>query len=220
MFSVLLGAAERDELRGVKRLNRATRREARGRARERAEAEALHLLAAGIDDQEIRQRASDAAWEALLTGDPEAVSDAVRKRLVDRGVQATVVCHERGMVSVIMQAPGPEALPSQKPSVTPKGQPTLKKLNRTEVAQELRELVASRMLLVAKEAVAQSPAVRAVRVVAHFEGGRPVLRTSLSRTALDRTNWAPDAWDVLMAVDPALQVNIGGRTQELKPLAT
>ena len=219
MFSALFIAAERDELRGVKRFDREARREARGRARELAEAEALRLLTAKIQDQESRQRFADASWEALVAGERKAVSDAVRRRLADRGARATVEVHEKGTISVTMQVPGPAALPTHKPSVTPKGMPTLKKLNKTEVAEEVREVVASRVLLAAKEALAQSPAMREVVVVAHFEGARPMLKSTLTRAALDRVDWDPDAWSVLTAVDPDIEVNLGGRTQELRPLA-
>lgn len=217
MFSVLLRQAERRHLRSVGRFDRLGRTEARRRAREEAEAEALRLLAGGIEDRDRRQEASDRAWAALVKGEPDAVEAAVSGALTARGLPVTVVSRRVGHVRIDVQVPGADAIPTHRPAVTAKGAPTLKKLTKTETAFHQRQQAAAGVLLVAKEARSQSSAISEVEVVAS-RGRDPLMRTTLTSASLRAAPWRMDAWDVLLAADPQLETNIGGRTQELRPL--
>jgi hypothetical protein len=219
MFGVLLRTAEREELRGVGRFDRAARVEARTCARAKAEAEACRLLSDATAKHAADQAASDAAWRALLEGDPDTVTSRLSGTFVRRGIGAAVTAVTGGQVQISVEVPGVEAVPSHRSTVTPAGQPTLKKLTKTEAAEAVRQVVAARVLLVAKEALAESPATNEVIVAAHFARSGDVLETALHRDGLSEAPWRLDAWSVLSAVDPDVEVNIGGRTQELRPLA-
>jgi hypothetical protein len=217
MFGVLLREAERRALEGLGRFDRAARVEARERARSEAEAEALLLLDAGLRDHAARQEASDRAWSQLVAGEPSAVAAAVGQALSSRGLGVVVDSDRVGQVAVELEVPRIETIPTHRPDVTPKGMPTLKKLTKTELAHHDRQLVAARVLLAAKEALAQSRAIGVVAVVARRDG-KDMIRTRLSRHALEGADWSRDAWDVLSEADPAVEADVGGRTQELRPL--
>jgi hypothetical protein len=217
MFGVLLRAAERRLLKGVGRFDRAARDQARARARVEAEQHALRLLTIGLRDRAERQDAADRTWAALESGQSAAMVVVVSEALEQRGLDVAVTSDGTGHLRLDLQVPGPDAIPTHQPAVTPKGQPTLKKLTKTEVAQHVRQLVATRVLLAAKEALAQAPGARVVDVVAQREDDI-LLRTHLERARLHAADWSSAAWEVLNVIDPAVQTNIGGRTQELRPL--
>jgi hypothetical protein len=218
MFGVLLRDAERQELRGIGRFDRDARREAKIRARIRAEEEVSRLLSEAAAMHAADQAASDAGWTALLDGDPHAVTSRTASAFTRRGIRADVTAGTAGEVHVAVEVPGVEAVPTHRPDVTPTGLPTLKKLTKTEASDALRQVVAARVLLVANEVLAESPATEHVTIAARFSGSADVLRTALRRDRLARAPWHLDAWNVLTDVDPAVDVNIGGRTQELRPL--
>ena len=220
MFSVLLREAEREQLAGIPRRDRDARRDALSRARDQAEGKALSLLADGMRDTDQRQRVADQSWEALVAGEPDAVRTAVAHALSTRGLSVKVESPKLGVVSMQLSLPGEELLPTHGPSMTPKGLPTLKKLNKTEVAEQVRQLAAARVLLAVKEAFAQSPGVHRVQVTGLRSDGKPILGADIARADLQSASWHLDAWNALTDCDPELQANIGGRTMELRPLST
>lgn len=218
VFAVLLARAEKRHLATVGRFDREGRRQARALARTDAEVEAMELLDAGMRDWNQRQDASDDAWSRLVDGQPDAVVDAVHAALVSRGVSAAVTSDRVGHVRLALRTSlTEEDVPSHQSGLTTKGAPTLKKLTKTETAQHVRQLLAARVLLAAKETVAQSPAIGHVDVVV-ARGRDEMVRAHLTRDALVAAPWQLTAWQVLEAADPMLEANIGGRTQELRPL--
>ncbi len=217
MFGVLLRDAERRLLKGVARFDRAARDQARARARAEAEQHALRLLTDGLRDRAERRDAADRTWTALESGQSDAMVVVVSDVLEQRGLDVAVTSDGTGHLRLDLQVPGPDAIPTHQPGVTPKGHSTLKKLTKTEVAQHVRQLVAARVLLAAKEALAQAPGARVVDVFAK-RGGDALLRAHLERARLHAADWSSTAWEVLNAIDPEVETNIGGRTQELRPL--
>lgn len=218
MFEVLLRSAEKKALSGVPRWDRDGRRTARRTARDQAEAEALAILEQGMADRSERQAAADAHWTALLAGEQAATEAALAAAFGERGIRVLVRAVSTEVVHLSIELPGDEVVPTHAPGVTAAGAPTVKKTTKTQLAAAVREVAAARVLLAAKEALAASPSTRIVQVEGGF-GGRPiVLRANLSREALSDAPWSMDAWDVLLAVDPDLEVNVGGRTHELRPL--
>lgn len=217
MFAVLMRDAERRQLKGLGRFDRAARQEARVRARSEAELEAMRLLSEGFLERAERQEASDRAWAALASGEPEAVVAAVQAALTGRGLDVVVASDSVGHVHLNLAFADEESVPTHQPALTPAGRPTLKKLTKTEAAYHVRQLVAAHALLAAKETFAQSPGILVVEV--STRRGRDVLvRGRLAREQLESADWSKDAWKVLEDVDPHLGANIGGRTQELRPL--
>jgi hypothetical protein len=219
MFSVLLRNAERQQLAGVSRRDRPTREVARRRAREEAEREALALLEVGVRDRDARRRDEELAWESLVKGEPEALTLALSEALTSRGLDVDVTSGQRGVATVDLALPGAELLPTHWPTTTPKGLPTLRKLNKTEMAEQVRQLVAARVLLALKECVAQSAGLHLVCVTGRRADGKAIVRAEIPRTAVGSAPWSRDAWSVLEACSADLQVNIGGRIAELRPLS-
>lgn len=218
MFSALLHKAERQHLAGVSRRDRQAREGARQRARQDAEREALALLEVGIRDRDERRRDDEIAWAALVAGETEALEVAVSNALRSRGLDVVVTSGQRGVTAIDLTLPGPELLPTHWPATTPKGLPTLRKLNKTEMAEQVRQLVAARVLLAAKESLAQSPGLAQVCVTGRRADGKAILRAGISRSAVNSASWHQDAWSVLEACSQVLETNIGGRTLELRPL--
>jgi hypothetical protein len=218
MFEVLLRNAETAALSGVGRLDRSARRAARHEARVQAEAEALTLLESGLGDQQERQRLADAHWSALIAGVPTAVESALAKVFRERGIRVIVEAVSTETVRLSVELPGAEVVPSHAPSVTAAGAPTVKKVTKTEVAAAVREVAASRLLLAGREAFAASPTTTLLQVDGGFGDGPSVIRARMTRQGLESAPWSLDAWDVLHAVDPEVEVNVGGRTRELRPI--
>jgi len=63
----------------------------------------------------------------------------------------------------------------------------------------------------------QSDAISEVEVSA-CRGRDTLMKARLTRGSLRTAPWRLNAWDVLEAADPEVETNIGGRTQELRPL--
>ena len=145
------------------------------------------------------------------------MTDRVDGIFTRRGIRGHVTA-TGGEVHVSVEVPGSDAVPSHRPSTTATGLPTLKKLSKTENSEAVRQLVAARALLVGREAMAESPATEVVHVAARFDGSADVLRATLRRDRLEQAPWQLDAWRALVAVDPDVEVNVGGRTQGLRPL--
>lgn len=218
MFGVLLRESELFALARVGRLDRTARREGRRVARADAEARALELLERGLSDRQARQQQADAQWAALIAGEPAATEGAIAAALESRGVQVVVQSLSESAVRMVLQLPGDDVVPSHEPSVTPGGAPTLKKITKTQVAAVVREVAAGRVLLAAKEVYAVSPATQVIQVEGGFGHGPVVMRAIVTREACKGADWSTPAWAVLTSIDPRLEVNVGGRTQELRPL--
>lgn len=218
MFGVLLRESERAALARVGRLDRSARRDGRRTARAEAEARALVLLERGLSDRQARQQHADAQWAALGAGEPAATEGAIAAAFESRGVPVVVHSLSESAVRLVLQLPGEDFVPTHEPSVTPGGAPTLKKVTKTQVAAVVREVAAGRVLLAAKEAYAVSPATQVIQVEGGFGHGPVVMRAIITREACTGADWSTPAWEVLTSMDPRLEVNVGGRTQELRSL--
>lgn len=214
-FHKLLMTAEKQALRGVNVRDREGRRAARAAARQQAETWALDILTLAVADVESRQRAIDEHWQALHDNHPEAVAQTLTTEFTRQGRAIRVAQVLDGEAGLLITIPGPTVVPTHKPAVTPGGASTLHKVNKTEHAEWYAQVVASHILLAAKEAFALAPALTAVRVVAVDGAGLPFVATRITRERLGRVDWGAGAWPILHWLDANMRCDVRGRTREM-----
>ena len=214
-FSKLLATAEKRTLRGVSPFQREARKARKADARQLAERWATDLMTIAQAERQSRQEAIDQAWSDLHSNEPSAVTaaHAAAQRASGRPVRVSGVGD--GEAQLVVRVDGPDVVPGSKPAVTPSGAPTLHKVTKTDRAAWHRQIVASQVLLAAKEAMAAAPGLLAVRVVAVDHADVPLLGTRLTRTGLDASDWTQDAWAILARLDQAMRCDLRGRAHEM-----
>jgi hypothetical protein len=167
------------------------------------------------EERRSRQEVIDRAWSELRSNEQVAVERALAAahRASARPVRITAV--EDGEARLVLRVDGPELVPESKPATTPSGAPTLHKVTKTDRAAWHRQIVASQVLLAAKEAMAAAPGLLAVRTVAVDYAGVPLLGARVTRAGLEAADWRQDAWATLSRLDEALRCDLRGRTKEL-----
>ncbi len=218
---------KREALKGVSLFARAERRAAKARAAEAAAQAVRAEEARRAEDHRQAQAALDAAWQALMTNEPEAVLHAIEAAFADNEVPAAAVDVQGVRVTLLMMAPDVALVPERKPALTPTGKPTLKKRTKAEFNDLYVSAMASYVLATVKEALAVAPGLQEAniivlrrepsaglgddRLIALFAGRFP-------RTLLEGARW--DAIDLARVLDevPDALLNRRGRTGELAPL--
>lgn len=192
-----------EALSGVGFFDRAGRKAAKARAQAAAEAEM-----AAIREQDARLHAEyqsqlDLHWSRLQANDPDAVMGALAEAFEDNEAAAAPVgvTSEHGLAgaSMVVLVPGVDAVPERKPTTTPAGNLSLKKLTKRESADFYKLLVCGYVLATVKEAFAVAPGLTHVRVVALRDAGKDsygasrveaVLGARFSRRALQGVRWS------------------------------
>ena len=221
-FQTLLATAEKQELKGVSRTDRQLRKEATARARTVADGWALGLLAKAHAEHQSEQQRIDRTRAALQAGEPEVTMAALRSVFDGNGSRTRVVSTSQGAAAIVVRAPGSSELPEMKAGVTAAGAATVVRLNKTELADNHRQAVASAMLLAAKQAFALGSGLRDVRVVAIDGAGggasAALVAATLSRGSLERADFSQLAWPILEQLDRDLVFRAKGRARELQVL--
>lgn len=217
-FGKLLATAEKRTLHRVSPLDRETRKARRVEARQLAERWALDLMALAENERRSRQDSVDREWTALHANEPEAVRRALAAASKADARPVRVLGVEGGEAHLTVRVDGPQVVPDSKPATTPSGAPTLRKVTKADRAAWHRQIVASQVLLAAKEALAVAPALHAVRLVAVDHAGIPLLGARLQRPAIVSADWSEDAWRILSGLDGDLRCDLRGRTQELRTI--
>lgn len=214
-FGKLLATAEKHTLSGVSPFDREVRKSKRREARVLAERWALDLMMLAEDERRSKQDSIDMEWTALHSNQPLAVGRALAAAFSASSRPVRVLGVEDGEAHLIVTVDGQQVVPESKPATTPSGAPTLHKLTKTDRAAWHRQVVASQVLLAAKETMAAAPAIEAVRVVAVDQAGTPVVAARVGRRSLDGADWRTDAWRILTGLDPAMRCSLRARTHEL-----
>ncbi|MDO9496351.1 MAG: hypothetical protein Q7J48_11670 [Nocardioides sp.] len=214
-FHKLLVTAEQQCMHGVPLRDRVRRKAAAAEARGVAERWALDLMTLAEQERRDRQAQIDSRWAGIYANDADTVVTALTEAFAGRGRRLAV----RGMydreVGLVAPLPNLATVPSQKPAHTPHGVPTLHAMTQTERNEWFAQVVASELLLVAKESFALAPALPAVRVVGTGERGLPLVAARIQRDRLRGVNWHVGAWPILHQLDPEMRVDIRGRTRAL-----
>jgi hypothetical protein len=207
--------ADKQELRGVSRFDRSERRAARVRARELAERWARDLLAIADGERRDEQAKLDAVWQRLTSNDPETVMTAVTNSFKASRAPADIVLVEGAEAGLTVGGPTEADVPALKPTVTSAGNRTVTTLNKTERASLFAQVVASRVLLAAKQTFAAAPGVQSVRAVVSHNG--PILACRIERARLHVADFSQPAWQIVERIDPEMRVKTRGRARELQP---
>ncbi len=217
-FNKLLLTAEKQSLKGIGVFERQARTAARLAAREQAEVWAIDLMALAEAERKNSQEQIDLHWAKLHGNDPDTVVAALSARFTAAARPVRVHGVADGEAGLLTTVAGPDSVPDAKPAVTPSGAATLHKVNKTERAAMYQQLVASYVLLAAKEAMAIAPGLIAVRVIAVDGTGTPLVAARLRRDALNAADWRAGAWHVLHCIDPDARSDARGRTGELRTI--
>lgn len=220
-FGTLLLTAERQALRGIGPFARSARKAARIRARAQAESWARGLMVKAATEQAARQHRLDDGWRGLMSNDPEVTGVAIRESLASNQAPARLVAVRRDEAWLVVQAPPDAEVPDAKPAVTPAGAPTVRKLNKTERAELIRQMIGSRVLLAAKQTFTAAPGLAGVKVVVTGPplSGYPVqalVAARIGRSDLFVADERRGAWEILQDLDRGLVVDLRGRTRELQ----
>lgn len=214
-FAKLVATAEKQTLQGVGRFQRDVRKARKADAHQLAERWAMDLMTIAEGERRSRQGVIDQAWSNLHSNDPTVVASALEAAHRVSARPLSVCAVEDGEAHLVLRVDGPELVPGLKPATTPSGAPTLHKVTKTDRAAWHRQVVASQVLLAAKEAMAAAPGLLAVRVVAVDYAGVTLLGTHVTRDALNAADWRQDAWTILTRLDGALRCDLRGRTKEM-----
>lgn len=215
-FRKLLMTAEKQALAGTPPWDRQARKAAKVRARVQAEGWANDLLALAESERRGKQDVLDARWAALGLNDPAAVGQTLEAVFAGRPIRVSGTVGDD--IGLVVTVPTPDVVPARKPAQTPSGAPTLHQLTKTERNEWYAQVVASYLLLAAKEAFAHAPGTKAARVVAVDGRGIPLVAARVERGRLMLADWQQAAWPVLTVVAPELRFDTSGRTRELVTL--
>jgi len=215
-FPLLLARFERRELKGVWPFDRDSRRAARLRARAEAEQWALDLLDRAPRDRAAAQHAIDEHWDRLMTNDPAMTMVAIAGSIAEARAPVEAVGVHDDEAWLVVHGPPDADLPVRKPAVTSAGAPTTRPMSLTDRWAVIRQVIAARALLAAKQAFAAAPGIATARVVVLGPLGDALLGATISRGDLMLADFREDAWTVLQRVDPRLVVRVRGRTRALE----
>ncbi|MGH2661978.1 MAG: hypothetical protein ACRDH8_04070 [Actinomycetota bacterium] len=166
-----------------------TRLEEEIRAEEEQRAQGAQRLQSQLADQ----------WARLQANDADTVLAALEAAFEDNEAPAAAVSCRDDRVDIVIRWPAVgDVVPERKAAVTPSGQPTVHKRNRTEQAELYLEALCSHTLVTAKEAFAECPAINEVGLAAiraRQDPARgddivePLLLATVRREQLDGIRW-------------------------------
>lgn len=156
---------EQQALRGLNVLQRSARAAARKQAAQAAERDTHAAVTHGVQEQQQLQSHLNEQWHQLLANDPSVVFATLTEAFEDNDAPAAVAGVEDGEASVLVMAPGIEAVPERMPKLTPAGNLSLAKLTKSERNSYYLRLVCGHVLVTVREALAVAPGLQAVRVV-------------------------------------------------------
>ncbi|WP_156393640.1 hypothetical protein [Nocardioides sp. Root140] len=218
-FGKLVATAEKQELSGVSPVDRAARKAGKQRAHAQAEAWARDLMNLANATFASEQAAFDASWSDLLNNDPSAVLRALREALSVSAAPAHAVTATGGIAGLVVFAPSPQELPSEKPSFTARGTATASKINKTDLAVLTNKAIAARMILVARQCFAAAPNLAGCRVVVvDSEKRSPRLAATIDRMIFERNSGGAEPFAAMRASSVEVITKPSGRTGELGAL--
>ena len=96
----------------------------------------------------------------------------LNEAFADNEAAASAVGVDGREVTMLVLVPGDSQIPQRKPTVTPAGNLSLKKLTKTEIADFYKELVFGHAVVTLREAFAVAPGIQSARIVALARSGR------------------------------------------------
>ena len=175
--------------------------------RRAAKRQAVANLGAEVRDEEERragearriQAEIDEEWARLQANDPPTVLTILEAAFEDNQAPAAPVSCRGDRVDIVVRWPAvTDVVPERKAAVTPSGNPTIRKRNKTEQAELYLEALCSHLLVTAKEALAECPGINEVGLATIRVGrdpargddvAEPLLLATVRRDQLDGVRW-------------------------------
>lgn len=210
--------AESVRRRGEARFwQRAKRRQIRGEvelhvrgavARESVRLQAVH---------HEHQTRADAWWSALLRGEQQVLTAALRAAFADNSAPVSVVHADAASATLVVGMPGMDVLPDKKAHVTPTGRLSAKAWTKTELNEVYADLVAAHLLATIRESWAVGPSLVRLRVVgirrAPLGANELLFDVDVTR---DGGRWADDRQGRGVLHGAPVGLNRSGRTLEVR----
>jgi len=98
--------------------------------------------------------------------EPETVLESLNGAFVDSDSAAAAVGVQGTEASLLVLVPPPSETPERKPTLTKAGNPSLKKMTKSEAAHLYAQVVCGHMAATLREAFAAVPSLRSARIVA------------------------------------------------------
>jgi hypothetical protein len=215
-------------LRGVSLFAWSARRAARRNAKEQAEYTIQAEERRKAQAQAEVQARLDATWQRLIANDPQTVLAVLEEAFEDNQAPAASVNCEGDVATIFMLYDSPDSVPGLKVALAPSGNPTLRGRTKTERNELYATVLASRLLVTAKEAFAVAPGInRVVALVMRKEElpapARPVLSClycgRFERGRFERLDWtAVKPLEEISDTTPGALIERKWRTAEVAPL--
>jgi hypothetical protein len=179
-----------------------------------------------IQQQQRLEAHPSERWNLLLANDAGTVSETLTEAFGGSEVAATVTGVVDGEASVVVMAPGIDAVPGRMPTLTPAGEVSITKITQSARNCYYMLLVCGYVLVTVREALAVAPGLWAVRVaVARRPAGaaRPgcngdcLLAALFTRERLHDVRWqsAADAIRIVQDVSADLRIRLSADHQML-----
>jgi len=214
-------------LSGISWFKWSERRAAKLTAAEQAEREIESKRRERTDAQAAEQARLNADWRKLVDNDPATVLAVLDAAFEDNQAPAAPINCEQDEVTVMMLYESPALIPDRKPALTPSGNPTLHKRNKTERNELYAASLASNVLATTKEALAVAPGIN--RVVAMVvrkdeppQPAQPILSClycgRFERDYFRHLDWFHATPLSVISATPGALIERKGRTAEVAPL--
>ncbi|OZD70578.1 hypothetical protein CH263_06105 [Rhodococcus sp. 06-1059B-a] len=197
-------------------------------AKERARTEAQHYLTA--EQHRLRQvhehlqHQANQWWTALSTNHEPTVCDAINAAFADNPAAGCALGVTGSRASIVMRQQDIDTLPTQTPSLTSAGRPTLKTLTKRDRIAWWLTIMGSNVIATCKEAFAVAPGITDVdlAVITRLPDTQRlgiVTYGSWSRRAIETTPWRSHD-DALRFLDIGTDVECSVRTTASGNLST
>jgi hypothetical protein len=223
----IIAQHEHDALRDLSAFKRSARAAAREQARKAALQEIEAKTAEAVRERDDMQRALDEQWGRLLANDPEVIFETLTAAFEDDEARAAVAAVHEGEVSVVVLAPGPDAIPEWMPQRTEAGDWSFRKQTQADLNSHYVLLICVHVLVAVREAFAVAPALTSVRVVVlrrtapsarGISATQCLLAAVFGRNTLRRIQWnSADAARIVQDASADLRF-LQGPHGEIRPL--
>lgn len=223
----ILATHTTEALRGIGIFQRKQRKAARESARWAAyhEINARYEEARRDHDQAVINAGH--WWKRLNDNDPDTVWDQLARAFADNQAAAAPLAIDGTHADLAVLLPPTSTLPAKMPGVTAAGNPSLKKMTKTQAAEWYQILTCGFVLATASEAFAVAPGLTEVTLVAlrprENSGSGPaaecILAATINRAALNTTNLTTSNSPIAVSqASSVLLVNPKGRTGNWEPV--
>jgi hypothetical protein len=218
----------KEAVSGIGLFKRSERATARQQAQVAADQELARLREAQRAEHLSAQAILDEQWSLLCANDPTLVLTTLEEAFEDNEAPAAAVGVVGDEVSLVVLVPNLDAIPERKPTTTPAGNLSLKKLTKAERSAFYTLLVCAYVLVTAREALAVAPGINGARVVV-FRKSRIdaygqariecLLAAQFTRAAFEQVKWdTADAGTIVQDASSEIHVRFRGRSGDLLPL--